>query len=121
MGVAQLFDLAEECGIGLGRGSERSQKTRLGNELRKARDRRFGPLKVEAAEKWKGAARWCLVKISDAGGEPGEPGEPFPGAHTRARVDEEGEKGSRGSPGSPTDPADSVVPPDDEEIVEWEG
>lgn len=62
VGVADLYPLAEE--LGLGEGSERSQRSRLGRLLRTNRDRSFAGLRVEAAGSYQGAARWQIVAVS---------------------------------------------------------
>lgn len=59
VGVANLMDLAESH-LELGKGSDRSRATVLGNVLREHRDRRFGPRTVRKVRLRQGAARWRL-------------------------------------------------------------
>ena len=59
VGTSELFEVAE--GLDLGNGSEKSQKTRLGQELVKMRDRQFGGLKVASAGERQRAKRWKLI------------------------------------------------------------
>ena len=72
VGVAELFKLVtdSDLDLNLGRGDERSQRTRLGIELKKLRDRRFGSLKVEFVGTRQRRAIYQLVRES-------EPCEPF--------------------------------------------
>ena len=75
--------------LDLGKGTEKSQKTRLGQGLSRMRDRRFtllegGQVKLTPVRTVKNAARYSLEKVNQVNqvnlddGEPGEPGEPFP-------------------------------------------
>jgi hypothetical protein len=68
VGVAELWDIvAPENGEGigdfnLGRGSEKSQRTRFGVLLRQQRDRRYEGLRITAGGTRKGSQQWRLVK-----------------------------------------------------------
>ncbi len=76
VGVSELFEAA--CGLDepldLGKGSEKSQKTRLGQELVKMRDRQFDDLRLVLAGIRQRAKRWKLVQV----GEPVNLSEPRP-------------------------------------------
>jgi hypothetical protein len=73
VGVADLFGLITDpeldgLDLGLGDGSDRSQRTRLGKALSRMRDRHFGPLRITAAGERTGAQRWRLVDTGKAQG-----------------------------------------------------
>lgn len=63
-GVGDLFSIASESGLDLGTGNERSQKTRLGKELKQLKDRHYtiGELSVRIASAGtkQGAQQWRL-------------------------------------------------------------
>ncbi len=82
VGAGEVFELilAEDLAVDLGKGTERSQKTRLGVLLRRLRDRRFDDLRVEAAGTYQRGARWRLTQVVEA---------PTPSSNTR-QVGEEG-------------------------------
>jgi hypothetical protein len=65
VGVANLFDFATNAGIDLGTGSERSQKTRLGAELRQLKDRHYTldetTVRITYTGTSSGAAQWKLT------------------------------------------------------------
>ena len=63
--MSALFGLINACEIpfDLGSGSEHSQKVRLGNELKRIQDRRFGNLKVEHVGEAHRANLWRLVSV----------------------------------------------------------
>lgn len=74
VGASDIFEMLQEATgveVDLGRGSERSQKTRLGNLLKSIRDRRFdigsddAPLNVQvvSAGRYKRAQLWKLRQI----------------------------------------------------------
>jgi hypothetical protein len=69
IGVAQLWALvnpadgAAPLDLPLGEGSERSQRTRLGNLVKTMRGRVFGGWRIEAAGKLHGARLWRLVRV----------------------------------------------------------
>jgi hypothetical protein len=99
VGVAKLYELVDDAGIDLGKGSDRSQKTRLGNHLKRSRDRRYGDLRLESAGSANGAALWRLVNLGAGScrfmgatpcavtaAEPHEPYEPSPRVDARARA-----------------------------------
>ena len=70
-GVADLWPVAQEAGLDLGDGQERSQRTRLGKMLGSNRDRVFdlhtgaGPirLRVEKAGNSQRAALWTVRRL----------------------------------------------------------
>ena len=69
VGVSDLYPLVaptdgDPLDLGLGDGSERSQKTRLGGHLRGMRDRRFGSLAVVRAGEKQGAALFRLIEVT---------------------------------------------------------
>ena len=79
IGVSQLCDLLEDVDppTSLGRGSERSQKSKLGHELKRARDRRFSieippgdhaEVRLEPGKAYRRASQWRLVR-SERGGD----------------------------------------------------
>ena len=109
VGVKDLFVLLDEveAPVPLGRGGDRSQRTRLGDALRGAVDRRFTidgrVLQIADAGKRSRAALYQLIEqapppelggkgsprspgSSPAAGEPGEPREPSPPASGESRV-----------------------------------
>ena len=59
-------DDGDPIDVGLGEGSERSQKTRLGKLLAEVRDRQFNGLKVVKGGTRKRAQLWRLVRIQGA-------------------------------------------------------
>lgn len=59
VGVSELMPVAEQT-LDLGKGSDRSQSTTLGQILRDNRDRRFGDLAIKKAGTYKNAAQWKL-------------------------------------------------------------
>jgi hypothetical protein len=61
VGVAELMPVAEGT-LDLGKGSDRSQATILGQLLRENRDRRFGDLAIRRAGTHSGAAQWRLER-----------------------------------------------------------
>ncbi|MBI4566305.1 MAG: DUF3854 domain-containing protein [Planctomycetes bacterium] len=71
VGTKELFGLISEDEIPfeLGKGTERSQKTRLGVELARSVDRRFNLgdiiLKIEGSDPFRNAARWRLVNLDN--------------------------------------------------------
>jgi hypothetical protein len=69
VGVAELFRILDsgEVELDLGTGSERSQKSRLGREIQRQRDRRFGDLTIEFSRSYQGVARYRLVKVGTGG------------------------------------------------------
>ncbi len=74
VGVAELFGLmnpgdGDPIDLGLGDGSDRSQKSRLGRRLVEMRDRRFGVHQVCAGRKYQGAQQWKLVSHEAVAGE----------------------------------------------------
>ncbi|MBI4376696.1 MAG: hypothetical protein HY549_09635 [Elusimicrobia bacterium] len=112
VGVSELFDLAnaQDEPPELGKGTEQSRKTRLGQELVKLRDRQFENLRIVLCGERKRAKKWRLVAMPSqpAEGEPqdrlttgspigspekaldnparsngGEPGEPFSNPYAR--------------------------------------
>jgi putative DNA primase/helicase len=109
VGVKDLWPMVDEveAPFDLGKGGERSQKTRLGDALRGNIDRRFtidgATMKIEAAGTLQRAAQYRLVSLSEPS-EPSEPREPLnllADPHARARAREEvAQKGSPGSRGS---------------------
>ena len=73
MGTSDLYPLvapsnADPVDLGLGDGNERSQKTRLGKQLGKMRDRQFGEYRIVQSGKRQGAQLWRLL-LTDAGWE----------------------------------------------------
>jgi len=78
VGVSELFELASALDDGpeLGKGSEKSQKTRLGQELVKMRDRQFGELRIVLAGERQRAKRWKLIYMIGQGSEPVNLSEP---------------------------------------------
>jgi putative DNA primase/helicase len=60
VGVAELHAIAVDH-LDLGSGTDRSQRTHLGNILRKNRDRRFGDYFVKRMDPHQGAAQWRLT------------------------------------------------------------
>jgi len=80
VGVSQLFELVNglDQPLELGRGSEKSQKTRLGQELVKMRDRQLDGIRIVLAGERQRAKQWKLVPTDKRAGEPVNPGELFP-------------------------------------------
>jgi len=78
VGVSDLFELvnAMDEAPELGKGSEKSQKTRLGRDMVKMRDRQFGDLRIVLAGERKRAKQWRLVSMPDPRSIPAELGEP---------------------------------------------
>lgn len=73
VGVSDLWQVVapvdgDPLDLGLGDGSERSQKTRLGKLLGEIRDRQYDGLRVERAGERKGAHLWRLVLVSRGAG-----------------------------------------------------
>ncbi|HAR41445.1 MAG TPA: ATPase, partial [Bdellovibrionales bacterium] len=62
VGSSDLFELAVESGIELGKGGDRSAKTRLGLILSKMRDRVFDGLTIEKGGVVNGNQKWLLVQ-----------------------------------------------------------
>jgi hypothetical protein len=67
VGVSELWEMVSpENGDGidldLGKGNEKSQRTRLGVLLREQRDRHYGRLRIAAGGKRKGAQQWRLLE-----------------------------------------------------------
>jgi putative DNA primase/helicase len=62
MGVADLHSTAVEY-LDLGSGTDRSQRTLLGNQIKANRDRRFGEVVVAKAGTNQGAIRWKLKAV----------------------------------------------------------
>jgi hypothetical protein len=60
--ASQLFELATESGLNLGRGTEQSQKVKLGTLIKKQRGRIFGAYRLEKAGTTRRAALWRLQK-----------------------------------------------------------
>jgi len=63
VGADDLLDIANES-LDLGSGTEQSQKIKLGKLLASNRNRQFGPLHLERAEKRQGSWQWRLVSIT---------------------------------------------------------
>jgi putative DNA primase/helicase len=95
VGVADLWKLLDtgEALLDLGKGSDRAQKTRLGYQLQKTRDRRFGGLKVEYVRDAQRLARYRLV-LDRVEREPGG-GQPFPATGNSATAEAEAYRSSR--------------------------
>jgi hypothetical protein len=62
VGVKELWPLVGDFDLGLGDGTERSQRSRLGKKLAGVRGRRFDTLRVEPAAEEHNAARFALKK-----------------------------------------------------------
>jgi hypothetical protein len=62
VGVAELMSVAEDL-LDLGKGSDRSHSTMLGQLLRENRDRRFGDLSIRRAGVYHSAAQWKLERV----------------------------------------------------------
>ncbi len=79
VGVSELFDLNSflEAPIDLGRGEEKSQRTKLGQELVKLRDRQFDGLRIVLVGTRQRAKRWKLIS-ADERRNLGEPFSPNP-------------------------------------------
>ncbi len=77
VGVSELFELANALDepIDLGKGTEKAQKTKLGQELVKLRDRQFESLRIVLVGERQRAKKWRLVAMpSQAEATPvGEP------------------------------------------------
>jgi putative DNA primase/helicase len=69
VGVSELYHVYEvgdqSLDLGIGDGSMRSQKTRLGQRLGEMRDRRFGDWRISYEGKRQGASRWRLAEATD--------------------------------------------------------
>ncbi|MBI4248567.1 MAG: hypothetical protein HY611_03605 [Elusimicrobia bacterium] len=77
VGVSELFELANALDepLDLGKGSEKAQRTRLGRELVRLRDRQFDNLRIVSAGERQRAKKWRLVSMpapaeAAAGSEP---------------------------------------------------
>jgi hypothetical protein len=80
VGVSELFDLNNglEEALDLGKGNEKSQKTRLGQELVKMRDRQFEECRIVLVGERQRAKRWKLVQVTPSPeSEPVNLSEPF--------------------------------------------
>jgi hypothetical protein len=62
VGVVDLLPTAQGC-LDLGVGTEQAQRIRLGKFLARNRDRQFGPLRLERADRYQGSWQWRLVSI----------------------------------------------------------
>ncbi|MBI4376731.1 MAG: hypothetical protein HY549_09815 [Elusimicrobia bacterium] len=78
VGVSQLFEVANALDqpLELGKGTEKSQKTRLGQDLVKMRDRQLDSLRIVLAGERQRAKVWKLVQVGEPAGEPVNVGEP---------------------------------------------
>lgn len=78
VGVSELFELAGALDEPpeLGKGSEKSQRTRLGREMVKMRDRQFGDLRIVLAGERKRAKKWRLISMPTPASLPVAQGEP---------------------------------------------
>jgi hypothetical protein len=65
VGVADLWTLVQgaDLDLGLGDGSERSQRTRLGKRIGEMRDRHFADRRIEEAGTARGSQQWRLVEM----------------------------------------------------------
>lgn len=69
VGVSDLIDLARSCDppMDLGDGSDDSQRSRLGKQLRRMTDRVFdlsgARVQVQRRDSYQNAGRWCLVQL----------------------------------------------------------
>jgi len=117
VGVSELFELAValDDAVDLGKGTEKSQKTRLGQELVKMRDRQFGDLRIILAGERQRAKRWKLIRLS----EPvnlSEPNSTLPIHRENIPNTQEIGKGSPTFTGSPAQ-ASQIQPPSSAESL----
>ncbi len=93
IGVSELFDLNNgiEDALDLGKGNEKSQKTRLGQELMKMRDRQFDDCRIVLAGERQRAKQWKLVQVAPhPKSEPVNLSEPFsPQSNSGQVIDED--------------------------------
>jgi putative DNA primase/helicase len=108
VGVSELFDLNNELDepLDLGKGEEKSRRTKLGKELVQARDRQYEDVRISLVGERHRAKRWRLIRVG--ANEPVNIGELFPADKMRAGSpdsipfgEESLELGSPSSQGSP--------------------
>ncbi|MFA5975171.1 MAG: hypothetical protein WC859_03290 [Elusimicrobiota bacterium] len=122
VGVSELFALNSELEepLDLGKGEEKSRRTKLGKDLVQARDRQYDNLRITLVGERHRAKRWRLIRIGS--GEPVNIGELFPtdqmqnsGLEPSASICGLDGKGSPGSLGSPDFDVEMESPIDAEE------
>lgn len=93
IGVSELFDLNNgiDDALDLGKGNEKSQKTRLGQELMKMRDRQFDDCRIVLAGERQRAKQWKLMQVApQPKSEPVNLSEPFlPQSNSGQTIDED--------------------------------
>jgi putative DNA primase/helicase len=63
VGVTDLFSLAVNALLNLGEGNEQSQKVRLGNQLKRMKDRQFEGYRIVKGGTLHGAQQWSLAPV----------------------------------------------------------
>lgn len=124
VGVSELFDMNNGLDepLDLGRGEDKSRRTKLGKELVQARDRQYNGLRIVLVGERHRAKRWKLMKAGS--GEPVNMGELFPADQLvdvgvgQARIsDSMSGKGSPSSPGSPESDAQTTIDDWDNDFI----